>query len=160
VAQRGGAVMAGHVDNAVLINAPIDLVWRMTNDVPGWPELFSEYAKAEVLDERDGTLRFRLTMHPDQDGNQWSWVSERTPDPATRTVRAQRTEPGWFKYMSLFWEFTEEDGGTRMRWVQDFEMKAGAPTTDEMMTDRLNRNTREQMDRIRGIVEESAGRRG
>jgi hypothetical protein len=29
--------MAGHTDNAVVIAAPMDLVWDMTNDVENWP---------------------------------------------------------------------------------------------------------------------------
>jgi DNA-binding NarL/FixJ family response regulator len=46
----------------------------------------------EILDERDGAYTFRLTMHPDPQGRVWSWVSARTPDPATHTVRAHRVE--------------------------------------------------------------------
>ena len=42
--------MAGHTDNAIVIDAPMDLVWEMTNDVPAWPQLFSEYAAAEILE--------------------------------------------------------------------------------------------------------------
>lgn len=148
--------MAGHTDNSVLIEAPMDLVWRMTNDVGDWPNLFSEYARAEVLERRGDTVRFRLTMHPDDEGRVWSWVSERTPDPATRTVRAARVETGPFKYMSLFWEYTSEEGGVRMRWVQDFEMKPGAPATDEQMTAHLNRNTAVQMALIKSKVEAAA----
>lgn len=148
--------MAGHTDNSVLIEAPMDLVWRMTNDVADWPNLFSEYAQAEVLEQRGDTVRFRLTMHPDDEGRVWSWVSERTPDAATRTVRAARVETGPFKYMSLFWEYTAEEGGVRMRWVQDFEMKPGAPATDEQMTAHLNRNTTVQMALIKSKVEAAA----
>ncbi|AEB44716.1 polyketide cyclase [Verrucosispora sp. FIM060022] len=148
--------MAGHTDNSIIIDAPMDLVWRMTNDVATWPELFSEYAKAEIL-RRDGdTVRFRLTMHPDEQGNEWCWVSERTPDAGRRTVRAQRVEPGWFKYMSLFWEYREVAGGVEMRWVQDFEMRPDAPADDAQMTNRLNRNTAVQMERIRTLVESAA----
>ncbi|MFD0854540.1 SRPBCC family protein, partial [Actinomadura adrarensis] len=86
--------MAGHTENSIVIDAPMDLVWDMTNDVASWPNLYSEYAAAEILSEEDGVIRFRLTMHPDENGKQWSWVSERRPDPATRTVRARRVEPG------------------------------------------------------------------
>ena len=145
--------MSGHTDNSILIDAPLDVVWRSTNEVPNWPDLFSEYAAAEVLEQRGDTVRFRLTMHPDDENRVWSWVSERTPDPSTHTVRAHRVETGPFKYMSLFWEYTPEGGGTRMRWVQDFEMKPGAPATDEQMTAHLNRNTLVQMDRIKQTVE-------
>jgi aromatase len=53
----------------------MDLVWDMTNDVTTWPSLFSEYSAAEVLETRGDTVRVRLTMHPDVDGNRWSWVS-------------------------------------------------------------------------------------
>ena len=149
--------MAGHTDNHIVIDAPIDVVWQMTNDVPNWPDLFSEYASAEVL-ERDGeTVLFRLTMHPDEDGNVWSWVSRRTSDPATRSVRAERVETGPFDFMKICWEYTEEPGGgVRMRWVQDFHMKPQAPATDEAMTEHLNRNTKVQMALIKEKVEAAA----
>ncbi|MDX3457585.1 SRPBCC family protein [Streptomyces sp. ME02-8801-2C] len=149
--------MAGHTDNHIVIDAPIDVVWQMTNDVPNWPDLFSEYASAEVL-ERDGeTVLFRLTMHPDEDGNVWSWVSRRTSDPETRSVRAERVETGPFDFMKIFWEYTEEPGGgVRMRWVQDFHMKPQAPATDEAMTEHLNRNTKVQMALIKEKVEAAA----
>jgi aromatase len=41
--------MAGHTQNEITIDAPVDLVWDMTNDVEGWPRLFSEYASAEII---------------------------------------------------------------------------------------------------------------
>jgi aromatase len=46
--------MAARTENSVVIKAPLDLVWSRTNDVAGWPELFTEYAKAEILAEEDG----------------------------------------------------------------------------------------------------------
>ncbi|MDG9672827.1 SRPBCC family protein [Micromonospora sp. DH14] len=154
--------MAGHTDNAIVINAPFDLVWDLTNDIPNWPSLFSEYASTEVLStSADGAVVFRLTMHPDPAGRVWSWVSERVPDCADRVVRARRLETGAFKYMNLFWEYTEiPDGGVRMRWVQDFEMRPGGHADDEGMTAHLNRTTREQQARIREIVEKAAAERG
>jgi aromatase len=148
--------MSGHTDNAIVIDAPMDLVWSMTNDIPSWTELFSEYSVAEVLEQRGNTFVFRLALHPDDDGKVWGWVSERTLDPAARTVRAQRVEAGVFKYMSLFWEFTQTPDGVRMRWVQDFEMKPTAPIDDAAMTARLNRNTAGQMELIKTKVEAAA----
>lgn len=149
----------GHTDNEVFIAAPLDLVWTMTNDVQSWPELFSEYASAEILEHNGETLRFRLTMHPDPDGNVWSWVSERTADPATRTVRARRVETGWFEHMDIYWEYRPVDTGVVMRWVQDFRMKPDSPVNDEAMTQRINDNTAVQMARIKEIVERAATER-
>lgn len=149
--------MAGHTDNAIVIDADMDTVWEMTNDLENWPGLFSEYAAVEVL-ERDGeSVVFRLTMHPDEDGNVWSWVSRRTPDPKARTVSAHRVETGPFEYMKIFWEYSEEaGGGVRMRWVQDFHMKPQAPVDDAGMTQHLNRNTAVQMKLIKSKVEAAA----
>jgi aromatase len=150
--------MAGHTDNSIVINAPMDLIWDMTNDVESWPQLFSEYASAEILERHGNTVRFRLSLHPDENGTVWSWVSERTPDPAARVVRARRVETGVFQYMNLFWDYEQVEGGVHMRWVQDFAMKPDAPLDDEGMTDRLNRNTVIQMERIKRLVEEAAER--
>jgi aromatase len=151
--------MAGHTDNAIIINAPLELVWDMTNDVESWPNLFSEYASAEILERRGNTLRFRLTMHPDEDGTVWSWVSERTPDPTTHTVRAHRVETGPFEHMNIFWEYQPVEGGVKMRWVQDFHMKPQALVDDDAMVDHLNRNTAIQMARIKRLVEQTAAER-
>jgi aromatase len=148
--------MAAHTDNAIVISAPMDLVWTMTNDVPSWPTLFSEYAAAEVLSQQDSTLRFRLTMHPDENGQVWSWVSERTADADTRTVRAHRVETGPFEYMNITWTYREVGSGVEMRWIQDFHMKELAPVDDEAMTDRINRNSAVQMERIKSVVEHTA----
>jgi len=150
--------MAGHTDNSVVIAAPMGLVWEVTNDVASWPSLFSEYAAAEILHRSEDTVRFRLTMHPDEQGRVWSWVSERTADPQTRTVRAHRVETGPFEHMHIRWEYREVDGGVEMRWIQDFHMKPDAPVDDAAMTEHLNRNTKIQMGRIRGLVEASATR--
>ncbi|GAB2864543.1 SRPBCC family protein [Streptomyces deserti] len=151
--------MAGHTENEITIAAPMDLVWDMTNDVENWPRLFSEYASAEIL-ERDGDrTRFRLTMHPDEEGRVWSWVSERVADRTTRTVRAHRVETGPFEYMKINWSYDETPDGVRMRWVQDFAMKPDAPVDDAGMTDIINRNSRTQLELIRDRIEQAAGER-
>jgi aromatase len=152
--------MSGHTDNTIVINAPLDLVWDMTNDVESWTELYSEYSGAEILGRDETSVRFRLTMHADDQGRIWSWVSEREPDITTRTVRARRLETGAFKYMSLFWEFTETPEGVAMRWLQDFEMKVGAHADDAGMEEHLNKHSKIQQARIKGIVEAAAVARG
>lgn len=149
--------MAGHTDNETLIEAPIDLVWDMTNDVESWTQLFSEYSAATVLDRHDdGTIVFRLALHPDENGRTWSWVSARAPDRATWTVRSRRVETGPFKYMWIYWEYLPTPAGVRMRWVQDFEMKDAAPVDDATMQERLNRQTPIQMALIKSKVEAAA----
>jgi aromatase len=146
-------------DNSVEIAAPLDEVWQRMNDVEKWPELFSEYAAAEIL-ERDGnTVKFRLTTFPDPeyDGQVWTWVSERTVDPDSHSVKAHRIETGPFKYMNIEWYFEPAGDGTSMRWVQEFSMKPEAPANDEQAEQYLNKNTKEQMGVIKERLEASSG---
>ena len=143
----------GHTENAVDIAAPLPLVWEITNDVARWTELFTEYAVAEILHREGDTVRFRLTMHPDENGTSWSWVSERTADPATREVHARRVETGPFEYMRIHWRYDEIPGGTRMTWVQDFAMKPTAPVDNAGMTERINTNSKVQLAVIKERIE-------
>ncbi|WP_316525440.1 SRPBCC family protein [Kitasatospora brasiliensis] len=148
--------MPGHTDNEIVITAPLDLVWEMTNDLENWPQLFSEYASVDVLEREGERVQFRLTMHPDENGQVWSWVSERTTDRDSLSVRARRVEPGPFEFMEIRWEYAQVPAGTKMRWIQDFAMKPTAPVDDEGMTSHINRNSQVQMQLIREKVEKRA----
>lgn len=152
----GGNVGPGHTDHRVVIEAPLEAVWELTNDVASWPELFSEYGAAEILARQGDTIRFRLTTVPDEQGTTYSWVSERTPDRENLTVKAYRVETGIFEFMHITWTYREVDGGVEMRWVQDFAMKPDGPATDEQITEYINRNSVVQMARIKGLVEAAA----
>jgi aromatase len=150
--------MAGHTDNQVTIDAPRDFVWKRMMDIEGWTDLFTEYAGAEVVEEDGDRVQFRLTTHPDPDydGKVWSWMSERVADPENYQSKSRRIETGPFQYMNIEWYFEEADGGTVMRWVQDFSMKPEAPADDETATDYLNKNTKEQMQAIKEKLEQEA----
>lgn len=146
--------MTGRTDNTVVIRAPLELAWELTNDVESWPALFTEYSAAEILGRRGNTVQFRLTMHPDEDGKIWSWVSERTIDPVRHTVEARRLETGPFEYMHIHWVYSPTgEGTTQMRWIQEFAMKADAPVDDDQATAHLNTQTRREMQRIKQVVE-------
>jgi aromatase len=146
--------MSVRTDNSIVIDAPLEEVWRITNDVVNWPSLFTEYATAEILEQNADTVRFRLTMYPDEQGRVWSWVSERTVDPRTHTVKARRVETGPFEFMNIEWYYQPVEGGTKMRWVQEFTMKPGAPANDEQMEPYINNNTKTQMAIIKERIEQ------
>lgn len=147
-------------DNSIVIDAPLEFVWERMNDIEDWPNLYTEYAKAEVLEREGNSIRFRLETFPDPeyDNKVWSWVSERTMDPETYTTKSRRIDldnvP--FARMDIEWFFEPVDGGTKMRWVQDFAMKPDAPATEEQAAEYLNRNTVKQMSVIKERLEEAA----
>ena len=154
--------MAAHTDNEVTISAPLDMVWQRMMDIESWPDLFTEYAKAEVIEEDGNRVQFRLTTYPDPDYDDqvWSWVSERVADPETHTSKSKRIETGPFEYMNIEWYFEEEGDGTKMRWVQDFSMKPEAPANDEQAEEYMNKNTKEQMSVIKERLEKAAAGAG
>lgn len=147
--------MAGHTDNQIRIEAPFDLVWDITNDVPNWPDLFTEYAATEVVSEGGDTITFRLTMYPDDNGVTWSWVSERTRFRDEKRTHSHRIETGPFEYMNLDWYYEEVEGGVILRWVQDFHMRDTAPVDDEWMTNNINKNSKVQLQIIKDKIEKA-----
>ena len=145
--------MSAHTENEVLINAPFDVVWDATNDVEHWTDLFTEYAKVEVLEREGNSIVFRLTLHPDEEARVWSWVSRRTMDRVRRETFSERVETGPFEFMKIHWTYEPVEGGTRMRWEQDFHMKPTAPVNDEQMAARINAGSPEQMRAIKAKIE-------
>src|SRR5262249_4788231 len=89
----GGSVSA-HTENSMFVAGDIDFVWTMTNDLASWPDLFTEYASVDILERDERRYLFRLTMHPDENGAVWSWVSERILDPEKHRAVAHRVETG------------------------------------------------------------------
>jgi aromatase len=55
--------------------------------------------------------------------------------------------------MNIAWYYEEVEGGTKMRWVQDFAMKPDAPANDQQAEDYINRNTKKQMAVIKERIE-------
>jgi aromatase len=148
--------LAGHTDNQTLVAAQLDLTWQMANEIESWPRLFAgEYAEAVVLERHEDRVRFRLTTEP-VDGKVYSWVSERCLDRTRGTVTARRLETGPFLYMHIFQSFTETDGGTLLRWVQDFEVRRDAPVTEAQMQARIDNGARANLRRHKEMIEARA----
>ncbi|MFC8270614.1 SRPBCC family protein [Streptomyces cinereoruber] len=152
--------MPGQVDNSIVIKAPFDQVWDVTNDLQNWPSLFGEYADVEILHQGDSLVTYRTTMHPDESGKAHSWVSEREADREALTVRERCIESGQFAFMETRWEYEDLSEGVKMRWIHDFAMKPAASMDDSAMTDRINRNSKLQMALIQAEIEHQASTAG
>ena len=57
-----------HTANSVVINAPYDKVFDISNDISRWKEFFSEYIESEILEKQGNKLVFKLIRH---DGAGW-----------------------------------------------------------------------------------------
>ncbi|MDQ2810859.1 MAG: SRPBCC family protein [Actinomycetota bacterium] len=147
--------MSAHTDNSIIIEAPVDVVWEEANRLEQWPVLFAEeYAQVDVLARDADRVTFRITTKPREDGRSYSWISERVLDSEHHRAVARRVETGPFLYMHIFHSFDECPEGTRVRWVQDFEMRPQAPFTDEQMTSRINAGSEGNLQRHKQVIEQ------
>lgn len=149
----------GYIRNAVRIHAPVEDVFKLTNNVRTWPDLFTEYASSEVLEETEDSVTFQLTTHPDESGTQWSWVSTRWTNAARKSTYSERNpSSGPFEHMVIRWWYDgvgETD--TIMTWEQEFSMKPEAPFSEEVATNHLNGQTRIQQRVIKERIEQQLG---
>lgn len=145
----------GYIRNAVLVNVPLEDLFQLTNNIRTWTELFTEYAESEVLEETPESVTFRLTTHPDENGQQWSWVSRRDIDHERKRTFSERVAPsGPFERMVIRWYYDAVDEQRAvMTWEQEFTVRPDGPVTDEQATSYLNKQTKVQQQAVKANVE-------
>ena len=144
----------GHTRNSIMINAPYELVFDISNKIERWTELFGkEYVKAEVLERKGNEITFRLT---DDEGK--SWVSKRWLDKEHRFAVASRHEPMFpFKFMKIVWFYIETAEGVEMIWIQDFQMDTKfTKFTPEQIEGFINEHSRHYMKIFKEVIEKEA----
>ncbi|RFU84708.1 polyketide cyclase [Streptomyces triticagri] len=145
------------IENSIVIAADPQQVFAITNDIARWSEIFKEYHGAKVISqERDGRwseITFELT---DAEGN--SWQSWRMLDHRDLVAVAERRSPLHpFAFMHLRWTYgAEPGGGTRMTWIQDFELDEAFEVPLPTVLERMQRHTEENQNLIREKIESGA----
>lgn len=144
----------GHTCNSILISAPYEKVFDISNDIERWTELFGgEYTEAKVLKREGNKLTFRLT---DDEGH--SWQSFRLLFKDYYFAYAQKLPPEFpFKYMKIIWLYTPAEAGVLMTWIQHFEMDGKAKFNDEQVEGFINKHSRENLEIFKRIIEQEAG---
>lgn len=147
--------MPGYTENTIVILRDFDTVFDITNTIELWPQLFTEYEKAEVLERKGNEVLFSLTTFPEDGRPSRTWVSRRIIDKPGRQATAERVENAFpFKEMKIHWTYEElpQGVGVIMTWIQKFEPAEGAWSTEKLESF-LNGNTRIQMRAIKEKVE-------
>jgi aromatase len=148
--------MSGYTENSIVILRNIVEVFDLTNQIEKWPSLFTEYKSTEIIERKDDYIKFKLTMKPDDKGNEKSWVSERTIDRENFVATANRLDPLFpFTKMKILWKYEElpKQVGVIMTWIQEFDVDPGFKFDVYNMESFLNRSTRIQMKAVRDAVE-------
>jgi aromatase len=143
----------GHTCNSIIINAPYDNVFDISNDIPRWTELFgTEYKKAEVVKAEANKITFRLTDDEDK-----SWQSWRLLFRDKYFAYAEREEPKFpFVYMKIIWLYTPKPDGVEMTWIQHFEMGPKAKFNDSQVEGFINKHSLDNLKIFKEVIEKEA----
>jgi aromatase len=142
----------GRTENSIIIRAKREPVFDITNDIERWPEFFDEYTAARILHRSNDRITFQLT---NKEGK--TWKSSRALDKVSYQCTAEREEPKFpFLYMHIKWTYEEVAEGTKMTWIQDFEMDPKSGYTDEQAVDHINRHSSVNMENIKKLIETGA----
>ena len=145
----------GHTCNSIIINAPYDSIFDISNDIPRWTELFGdEYKKAEIVEKKDNKITFRLT---DDEGK--SWVSWRLLFKDKFFTYSERHDPKFpFKYKKIIWLYTQKVEGIELTWIQHFEMDDKAKFNDEQVEGFINKHSKDNLKIFKDVIEKAAGK--
>jgi aromatase len=143
----------GHTVNSIIINAPYEKIFDISNDIPRWTELFGgEYKKAEVVKKEGNKITFKLT---DDEGR--SWQSWRILFKDKYLAYAEREEPKFpFKFMKIIWLYTPRFEGIEMTWIQHFQMDEKAKFNDEQVEGFINKHSKDNLKIFKEAIEKEA----
>jgi aromatase len=143
----------GHTCNSIVINAPYEKIFDISNDIPRWRELFGgEYKEAKVLKKEGNKITFQLT---DDEGK--SWVSWRLLSKDNYFAYAERHEPKFpFKYMKIVWLYTPTPAGVELTWIQHFSMDDKAKFNDTQVEGFINTHSKDNLKIFKDVIEREA----
>lgn len=144
----------GHTCNSIIINAPYDLIFDISNTIPRWTELFGgEYKEAIVVKKEKNKITFKLT---DKEGR--SWQSFRLLFKENYLAYAEREEPKFpFEFMKILWLYTPKPEGIELTWIQHFKMDSKAAFTDEQVEGFINQHSKENLKIFKAVIEKETG---
>ena len=144
----------GHTCNSIIINAPYDLIFDISNTIPRWTELFGgEYKEAIVVKKEKNKITFKLT-----DKEERTWQSFRLLFKENYLAYAEREEPKFpFEFMKIIWLYNPKPEGIELTWIQHFKMDRKAAFTDEQVEGFINQHSKENLKIFKAVIEKEAG---
>jgi aromatase len=143
----------GHTCNSIIVNAPYDLIFDISNTIPRWTELFGgEYKEAIVVKKENNKITFKLT-----DKEERTWQSFRLLFKENYLAYAEREEPKFpFEFMKIIWLYTPKPEGIELTWIQHFKMDSKAAFTDEQVEGFINQHSKENLKIFKAVIEKEA----
>src|SRR5579875_2056637 len=150
-----------HIDNEVLIQAPLDAVYALAKDVESFPQFMPD-VESVVVTERsaDGNRTVTDWVGVASDFKlKVRWTEEDVWDDAAHTCRFVQTKGDYQAYGGL-WTFTAEaDGRTKFSSAIDYELEIPliGPLLKRVVARLMQENTQKILNAIKVRAEQSPG---
>jgi aromatase len=143
----------GHTVNSIIIDAPYERIFEISNDITRWTELFGgEYKEAEVVKKEGNKIIFKLTNDQGQTWQSWKLLFK-----DKCFTYAEREEPKFpFKFMKIIWLYMQRPSGVEMTWIQHFEMDEKAKFNDEQVEGFINKHSKDNLKIFKEVIEKEA----
>lgn len=139
-----------NINRSIVVNAPIEKVFDISNQIDRWPEMMPEYKKAEILDTKEGRKIWFCLGH--ESGTEWvSWRMLYPP----YVAYAERQEPKLpFKYMQIVWTYTPlGPQQTKMTWDMTFELPDERKAEEESWAQDMAAHTEINQGKMKSFIE-------
>jgi ribosome-associated toxin RatA of RatAB toxin-antitoxin module len=149
-----------HIDNEVLVAAPLDQVYRLAKDVESFPRFMPDVESVVVTERSPDGLRtitewigvasdFKLKVR---------WTEEDLWDDDTHTCRFQQTKGDYQSYSGLWTFAPNAAGGTKFSSALDYELEIPliGPLLKKIVARLMKDNTQKILDAIKTRAEQSS----
>ena len=139
-----------HVTKSVVVDAPIERVFELSNRVQDWTEMMNDYARVEVLKREGHKTTFRLHHK-----NGTSWISWRVVHPLGKFALAERVTPRQpFKFMHHVWTYRALDAAhTEMSWTMQFELPEAEAHREAECCEYLLKHSADNQQQMKAYIE-------
>lgn len=140
------------VRETVVVNAPLEITFDVSNRIELWPDMMAEYKGAKILSREGRKIWFSLR---DNEGHEWSsWRMLYRPD----FTYAERHEPkAPFKFMHITWTYTAlGDSQTEMTWDMSFELPDDKKSQEAQWVEGMSAHTRSNQAAMKAYIEAHA----
>ena len=140
------------VCRSIIVDAPLETTFEISNRIDSWPDMMPEYKKAEVFKREGRMIWFRLANEAGAE-----WVSWRMLYPPYFTC-AERYEPKLpFKFMHLIWTYKAlSDRQTEMTWDMSFELPDERREQEKDLAQQLAKHTEVNQAKMKAYIEAQA----
>ncbi len=121
-----------HRENSIVIHAPLEDVFRVCADLPGWTAILPHYRYVRTIEQRDGVAVLRMSAW-----RQWipvQWTSELRVDAVRKEIHFHHLK-AFTKGMKVVWKF--ETKGDDVFVTISHDLQSAIPFIGEFIAEKI-----------------------